>query len=162
MKIKCDTKKGGCGEEFELTADLIADFKEARDNGRDLGCPNGICNRRLSVAEVKAVMGAIEARLVVDPNQVTGPKNLRSIGALGVLRQNDLVELAAGSVRVAELMCDGRWYTAEEIREAAGENGEPATEGLRRMRELRDIPGIVIERERIPGGRHFRYRLVKS
>ena len=162
MKIKCSEEKGGCGQEVKLTSALLADLRQARDEGADLGCPNASCSRRISADDVKKLVDHIESKLVLDPSTVPGPKSLKAIGAVGTLSTADLEELRAGSRRVAELMCDGNWYTAEEIREAAGTEGKPATEGLRRLRELRELPGISIEREKIPGTRSFRYKLVRS
>jgi len=77
------------------------------------------------------------------------------------LSETDIIELNEGAKRVADLMQDGRWHDAEDIRIAAGTDGEPASEGLRRARELRDIPGIDLER-RSKGGRLFEYRLTRE
>jgi len=161
IQIRCSKNKKGCGMSFEVTADVLRDLREAQANGRGLGCLSESCKRRFTPNEVGGLVRSIEKKLVADPTLVKGPTSLASIGALGILRTEDLKALGAGSRRVAELMCDGGWYTAEEIRSAAGENGTPATEGLRRMRELRNLKGVILHRERIAGSRHFRYRLVK-
>ena len=79
------------------------------------------------------------------------------LGGVGILTAHDLTDLSAGVVRVYNLMKDGRWHRAEEIRLAAGKGGEEASEGLRRLRELRQW--FEIDRER-DDGRLFRYRLI--
>ena len=89
------------------------------------------------------------------------PKTLKEIGAEGILYRSELKELNAGVRRVYELMKDGAWHSAREIKYAAGTNGQPADEGLRRMRELR--PYFTIERRRQPtNARLFEYRLVEK
>ncbi len=80
------------------------------------------------------------------------------LGGSGILEPKDLRDLNEAVRRVYELMRDGRWYSAEEIEMAAGVNGRPAREGLRRMRELRSA-GYEIDRERCDDNRVFRYRL---
>ena len=76
------------------------------------------------------------------------------------LTSEDLKGLKAGRMRVLSLMKDGAWYLAHEIRKAAGSGGVPASEGLRRMRELRDF-GYDVEKLR-DEGRVWRYRLIAS
>ena len=73
------------------------------------------------------------------------------------LTAKDLEDLTASCKRVFELMKDGRWHPAQEICLAAGEGGVPASEGLRRMRELRRV--FSIEKCRIEGSRRFAYRI---
>jgi len=90
--------------------------------------------------------------------EVVTPTSLKSIGAETVLHTRELAALNAGSRRVFALMSDWQWHTADAIRCAAGENGEAASEGLRRMRELRSVPGVDVERRRAEG-RLFEYRL---
>ena len=85
-------------------------------------------------------------------------QELLRLGGVGILNEKDLSELSASTRRVHTLMRDGRWHTADEIEHAAGENGVPAREGLRRMRELR-AAGWEIERERCGERREFKYRL---
>jgi hypothetical protein len=75
------------------------------------------------------------------------------------LTDEDLRELSAGVKRVYRLMRDGRWHRADDIRLAAGTGGIPASEGLRRMRELRKH-GYEIERQRLQYARTWVYRLV--
>lgn len=83
----------------------------------------------------------------------------RRLGGHGLLTDRDLIELSAGAQRVFSLMRDGGWHTRDEIELAAGANGVPAEEGLRRMRELRR--GFEIERARIDGRRAWKYRIKK-
>lgn len=83
---------------------------------------------------------------------------LRALGAEGVLREDELPDLGASRGRVLKLMLDHQWHCAAEIRRVAGENGVPASEGLRRMRELR-ARGYTIEKRRRNGSRHYEYRL---
>lgn len=61
--------------------------------------------------------------------------------------------------RVRHLMVDGDWHRADVIRMTAGTNGVPASEGLRRLRELRHE--FRIEKRRHGSGNLFEYRLVK-
>ena len=89
------------------------------------------------------------------------PTTLRSVGAQGVLTENDLIELRTGTLRVALLMLDGGWHGMSAIKAAAGEPGSgcPASEGLRRMRDLRKIDGILVEKKH-KSGRTWLYRVV--
>lgn len=80
----------------------------------------------------------------------------RSLGGEATLSPKDLKELSIGCERVYTLMKDGNWHAAMNICYAAG-NGSFATEGLRRLRELRGA-GIEIEKRR-GAGRLFEYRL---
>jgi len=85
-----------------------------------------------------------------------------ALGGVGILDDRDLRELNAGAQRVAQLMVDGRWHTAEEIKLAAGDGVTTASEGLRRARELRDLPGVALIKRRMPGHRRrWQYRLVR-
>ena len=83
----------------------------------------------------------------------------KSLGGEDILTSRDLSDLKAGTARVAELMKDGGWYTPDQIREAAGKNGAPATEGRRRLRELRCIEGVVIHKRRRSDTRCWEYRI---
>lgn len=81
-----------------------------------------------------------------------------ALGGEDLLTDDDLIELGRGVRRVYDLMVDGRWYSADEICMAAGQDGVPAREGLRRMRELRRW--YTIERDRpTTGERFWVYRL---
>lgn len=87
-----------------------------------------------------------------------------SIGALGgegILVASDLFDFGAAEVRVALLLDDGLWHSADEIRMAAGKDGNPASEGLRRLRSVRsqlEGKGYKFERRR-GDGRNFLYRM---
>ncbi len=91
-------------------------------------------------------------------NSETFPLFAASLGAVQTLNDSDLESLKSGVRRVYDLMNRGGWHEAQAIRLAAGEHGIPASEGLRRMRELRNF-GFEIERERVEGSRSWRYRL---
>jgi len=81
-------------------------------------------------------------------------KKIRSLGGEGILQRSDLVDLKSQRARVLWLMLDGLWHTATEI--LVWSRGR---EGLRRMRELREIPHMSIQRQRLHSGRDFMYRL---
>lgn len=83
---------------------------------------------------------------------------LRRLGGEFTLTAEDLAKLKAGVRRVFDLMKDGQWHTRTEIMLAAGEHGVPASEGLRRMRELRRW--FRVETQRVPESRDWVYRLV--
>ena len=89
--------------------------------------------------------------------------SLKSIGAEGILDESELVQLGKAERRVYELMKDMKWHDANEIRMAAGTGGKPASEGLRRLRALKEPLGEIryyIERKRDPeGSRLFLYRV---
>lgn len=84
---------------------------------------------------------------------------LSLLGAHGILTDSDVPELNAAVGRVLMLMSDQAWHTSEEIKNVAGKDGIPASEGLRRMRELRRY-GCEIERRRSENGRLFEYRMI--
>lgn len=86
-------------------------------------------------------------------------QKIRALGGVGILSPNDIKELGAGSKRVYNLMRDGQWHLAQEIRMAAGSDGVEASEGLRRMRELRTWYDIQ-RRKDTETGRLFWYRLI--
>lgn len=95
-----------------------------------------------------------------DPSPLVGESDrMKTLGGAGVLTEKDLRDLGAACIRVYLLMRDGAWHSADTIRAAAGKNGLPASEGLRRMRELRKF--FNIERRRIHDSRLFEYRLTK-
>ena len=69
----------------------------------------------------------------------------------------DFSGLQSACRRVYDLMRDGEWHTAQAIIDASGQR-----EGLRRMREVRDVLKFTIETDRPGDGREFRYRLVMA
>jgi len=81
-------------------------------------------------------------------------KTVAALGGVGVITERDLGGLAEGAKRVARLMADGRRHTREEINAAAQQ-----AEGTRRLRELRDIPGVAVRCARVGAGRVFEYWL---
>lgn len=84
---------------------------------------------------------------------------IRRLGGVGILNDDDILAFKAAQLRVFALMSDGEWHHPDEIELAAGQNGKPAREGLRRMRELR-IPGkLEVEKVRVPSRRLWCYRL---
>jgi hypothetical protein len=89
---------------------------------------------------------------------------LKELGGHGILNASDIEEIDAACRRVLHLMLDrllfcreNPYVTAEEIKLAAGKNGVPASEGLRRMRELRRFFDIV--RRRRQQNRQFEYAI---
>ena len=84
---------------------------------------------------------------------------IKQLGGEGVLSHTDMGALNGGVRKVFMLMRDGAWYTREQIELAAGSDGIPAAEGMRRMRELRQW--FNIEMERVGESRLFRYRLTQ-
>ena len=82
------------------------------------------------------------------------------------LTSDDLSDLRAGTARVARLMSDQQWHDAIEICRVAGENGIPASEGLRRLRDL--YPrirrhGFIKEKRRKEGTqRLYEYRFIRD
>lgn len=78
---------------------------------------------------------------------------IKRLGGAGILKRQDVADLEHARAKVLWLMLDGEWHPATEIINASG-----IREGLRRLRELRDIPGVTIERKR-GMGRDFFYRL---
>jgi hypothetical protein len=83
---------------------------------------------------------------------------IKRLGGAGILRRSDIKDLEHARAKVLWLMLDGNWHTATEII-----NHSETREGLRRLRELRNIPGAIVERDRFfiwPGNsREFKYRL---
>lgn len=86
-------------------------------------------------------------------------QRIRELGGEGILNETDVPKLNASCQRVYELMKDGGWYRADQIRLAAGRDGREASEGLRRMRELRKH-GFDIEMRRLSDdSANFEYRI---
>lgn len=78
-----------------------------------------------------------------------------ALGGTETLSDSDLDDLGKGVRLVHELMKDGRWHTADEVKRATGQR-----EGLRRLRELRRF-GFVVEKKLI-GKRTWAYQLVQK
>lgn len=84
-------------------------------------------------------------------------KQLSMLGANGILTLHDIPALNLGTRLAYEVLKDGAWHSAIEIREKV-----PGTECLRRMRELRSA-GFIIERKRSSLlKRVFEYRIRKQ
>jgi len=79
---------------------------------------------------------------------------IKALGGVGILKRADLPAINTQRRQVLDLMSDGEWHGALAILQAAG-----GTEGLRRLRELRAIPNLIVERRRINGARAFEYRV---
>lgn len=78
---------------------------------------------------------------------------IKALGGQGILRPCDIPDLRTQRAKVAALMMDREWHTAREIVKAAG-----GSEGLRRLRELRDL-GAIIEKHRMRNRRMWKYRI---
>lgn len=83
---------------------------------------------------------------------------IEALGGECILTEQDIADFSEARLRVLLFMLDGQWHTREKICLMAGTNGVPASEGLRRMRELRSR--FTIERKRCGDSRQFLYRLV--
>ena len=82
-------------------------------------------------------------------------RQIEKLGGAGILTRQDITDLSAQRAKVLYLMLDGLWHTADAICMAA-----KGREGLRRMRELRELPGVTIDRARCSGSRNYMYRLI--
>lgn len=86
--------------------------------------------------------------------------DIERVGGYGILNEQDLRDFSVAEVRVANLLSDGKWHNADEICLAAGKNGIPAREGLRRFRSVRaelETKGYVFDVRRAGDGRNFLY-----
>jgi len=83
-------------------------------------------------------------------------RHIRRLGGEGVLKLGDLPSLTAGVLRVTALLSDHEWHTADQVRWAAGTGHRPASEGLRRLREIRAFAPVWVKRGE---GRDFLYRI---
>jgi hypothetical protein len=80
---------------------------------------------------------------------------IHKLGGEGILTRQDIQDFSCQRAKVLRLMFDGCWHQADQILAASG-----GREGLRRLRELREIPGIAIDRRPHPNRkRDFMYRL---
>jgi len=73
-----------------------------------------------------------------------------------IMLEYPAIKLSPSCQRVLDLMVDGYWHTPDEIRQAAGKHGTPASEGLRRLRSLREH--FTVECQRVEGS-FFIYRI---
>ena len=97
---------------------------------------------------------------MIDPNEILA-LSAAALGGEGLLTGADLAELNEGARRVGALMADGDWHNAIEIRAVAGAGEDSASEGLRRLRELRAIPGVSLQRKSL-GNRLWAYRVTRG
>lgn len=92
------------------------------------------------------------------PPSVDPVRHRKALGGDGILTREDLAEFNRATLRVLSIMRDGEWHSSQEIRLAAGNWEREASEGLRRMRELRPM-GWTVEKRRVRGTGKFEYRL---
>jgi len=78
-------------------------------------------------------------------------QRIRSLGGEGILDEQKAIETGIGVLRVLDLMIDGKWHNMHDICTAAGGPNGYASEGLRRMRELRSLGYEVLRDQRGPG-----------
>lgn len=81
----------------------------------------------------------------------------------GILSSAEIAKLSVGARRVMELLSDGLWHEADEIRRVASVDSVQASEGLRRMRELTPRlkrHGIKVEKRPVGSSkRNWEYRI---
>ena len=87
-------------------------------------------------------------------------QRIKALGGIGILTKADIHDLNTQKMRVLWLMMDGCWHQAGEVINVSG-----GREGLRRLRELREIPNVAIERKAHPSAasssrRDFMYKLI--
>jgi len=79
------------------------------------------------------------------------------------LNREDYRDFSAAQQRVLELLSDGKWHSRESITLVAGTRGIPASEGTKRLRELRPRMlkrGYAIPCRRLGTTRASEYRLM--
>jgi len=82
--------------------------------------------------------------------------------AEGILNCREVKDMKRASARIFNLLSNLEWHSAESIRTVAGKNGIPASEGLRRLRDLRKPLqqfGITIKKARFINSRNYFYKL---
>jgi hypothetical protein len=62
MKITCSVEKGGCGEKFTVTPELLTEYKQYAESGVSSGCPNSTCERLLTAEELHKLVTLVEKR----------------------------------------------------------------------------------------------------
>ena len=78
---------------------------------------------------------------------------IKSVGGVGILTTQDVRRLNEVERHIYSLMRKGEWWTRTALESATG-----AQEATRRMRKLREIPGVFIDCVRAEG-RSFKYRM---
>lgn len=86
-------------------------------------------------------------------------RSIRKLGGEGILTIDDIDDFSEAKKRIFTYMSDGEWHDGYDIKIAATPGDRPMPSGLRRMRELRDLEGVQIDRRRPDEGREFEYRL---
>lgn len=66
MKITCTVDKGGCGQKFEMTTELLEDYRQREHDNVGGGCPNEDCGRVLSPEMLETLIQMVEAKLRKD------------------------------------------------------------------------------------------------
>jgi len=90
---------------------------------------------------------------------------LKAHEAEEILSHKDVTDMKKATARVFYLLSDLEWHSAESIRVAAGKEGAPASEGLRRLRDLRKplrTYGLTIKKAKLHEARLFYYRLAEA
>jgi len=62
MKITCSSEKGGCGEKFTVTDELLTEYKQYAESGVSSGCPNTACDRMLAPEELHKLVTMVEKK----------------------------------------------------------------------------------------------------
>lgn len=61
MKITCATSRGGCGEKFVVTDELLTKYKKCVEESKTSGCPNPNCARVLAPSKLAAMIQLVES-----------------------------------------------------------------------------------------------------
>jgi len=124
----------------------IARGRAGRTSLRGVGC-----------AQVNTENDMLDTRIV----DAAARLSIAKLGGEGILHIDDLPALGSQRRAVFAFLMDGKWHRGTHILDIAG-----GTEGLRRMRELRKLPGVEIQRKQIKldsvgrADRVFWYRMV--
>jgi hypothetical protein len=94
-----------------------------------------------------------------DPASDWLDKSIKRLGGEGILDREDILDFTESVQRVFAHMSDGEWYTASQIEHAAADGDYRMRSGTRRMRELRDVDALEIEKRRPDDSREYEYRL---
>jgi hypothetical protein len=97
---------------------------------------------------------------MIELSNIEIERRILALGGANILKAQDILDFNEANQRIAFLMLDGQWHTADEIRIVAGVNNMSASEGLRRMRSLRmymRIAGRPVSKNR----RLWEYRVIE-
>lgn len=89
-------------------------------------------------------------------DKATLARRISRLGGEGILSEDKAMETGIGVLRVLDLMSDWGWHSADEICRAASGGEGYATEGLRRMRELRNHDFSIERKQRGPGTWYYK------